>query len=791
MYLFDWLRRSITGKMLLLTVLLSVGLWLSMDWFQERELRAAFVHEMTEELAVSSVDDRRLFDMKVRETSSAVRLITTQKRFVDYLHNLQQDWDGQITYHAPSTLPDWLPAPSIMRVFFNSRYALLLDAGNNLRDVYIHGGGSMLEQELPEDLLYPGILIHKLSHNPFILTMVDGFPYIIAAREVREKGRYQGMLLLASPLDSRYLEETVNQQNHNTILAIVDSDTHEILSSSNEEAVPSGSQLEQVEGYLQTGKSFFDYGASDLTVQLSSMIATRDVEQRIDHILQMNTRQRSILVGVLLAAFIGLSLWMSTRIKLLSQHVRARSQKLLGISVGQMHHDDELMALQYQVDRFANEVERVRSELKMQLRTQLILSDNLEDKNQHLESLNEQLHNAMEEARQANQAKSDFISAMSHEMRTPMNAILGFAQLLQDDANLSAEQHENIDDIIHAGQHLLDLINEVLDLAKIESGSINLHPKNLLFADIIAMCRKLVEPLAKKHQITLHIDESCHDDQYVYCDYLRVKQILLNLLSNAIKYNTAQGSVWMNCERGAEYLTIRVRDTGTGIEQSSLEKLFEAFNRLGAENSDIEGTGIGLLITRQLIEMMGGKLGIESKAGEGSTFWFTLPLGDSAQNTTATRQAGSLHPLMKLQTPSFGAGFSLLYIEDNQVNINLIQKLIKRHTDMEMHSALRPGEGLQLATDLQPDIILLDINLPGMSGYDVLQQLRSREPTREIPVIALTANARGDEIQKGHRAGFDGYLTKPIDIKQFIQLLENMLNGLAEKHSDSKTHKHS
>jgi PAS domain S-box-containing protein len=386
----------------------------------------------------------------------------------------------------------------------------------------------------------------------------------------------------------------------------------------------------------------------------------------------------------------------------------------------------------------------------------------------------EKLKQATLEAQQANRAKSEFLSSMSHELRTPLNAILGFSQLLESEENLNAEQKENVTDIIRAGSHLLDLINEVLDLAKIESGKLELSIEPVPLNDIMSACQKLITPTAEQHGIRLQFAEGCMAGHRLRADYTRTKQVLLNLLSNAIKYNRENGSVTIHCQQQDDKLRIEVRDTGTGIPAAKQDKLFEAFNRLGAESGSIEGTGIGLLITRQLVEMMGGELGVESNLGEGSTFWFTLPW---LEQQSASPAVSPPQPQQADKALHLTGRQRVLYIEDNPVNLKLVEKLIAKQTELELISAEEPIAGIELAISEKPDLILLDINLPTMNGYEVAEKLRAMAETKAIPIIALTANAMADDVAKGEEAGFDDYLTKPIQITAFLEVLRRYLDA--------------
>lgn len=383
-----------------------------------------------------------------------------------------------------------------------------------------------------------------------------------------------------------------------------------------------------------------------------------------------------------------------------------------------------------------------------------------------------ELEVAVQNAEAANQAKSEFLASMSHELRTPLNAVLGFSQLLQGESSLAGEQRESAEEIYRAGSHLLELINEILDLSKIEAGTLELQVETFAIGDVIRSCQRLIELIAQQYGVSLSFAQECLADEWVRADITRTKQVLLNLLSNAVKYNREGGSVSVSCERQGEFLRIAVSDTGVGISEEKLAVIYEPFNRLGAEAGKIEGAGIGLTITRELVDMMGGEMGVESRPGEGSTFWFTLPWVGRE-----TVVGGSAHGRRDETLPAKIQGkMKVLYIEDNPTNLKLVKMLLERQTDCEFVAAVEPVSGIELATRERPDLILLDINLPTMSGYEVVARLKALPETRAIPVIALTANAMSDEVEKGKQAGFDGYLTKPLQVKEFMAVLRGYLS---------------
>jgi nitrogen-specific signal transduction histidine kinase/CheY-like chemotaxis protein len=403
---------------------------------------------------------------------------------------------------------------------------------------------------------------------------------------------------------------------------------------------------------------------------------------------------------------------------------------------------------------------------------------NARDITPHKEAEEALLH-AKDEADRANRAKSEFLSRMSHELRTPMNSILGFAQLL-DMGELSASQARAVERIRKAGDHLLRLINEVLDLARIESNRQTFSLEPVRVVGLLRETIDLVRPIATQYGCRLDEEIPAAADCYVRADRQRITQVLLNLVTNAIKYNRPGGEVRFLCRveaspAGDAQVAIGVWDNGPGIAPERIDELFTPFARLGAESSGIEGTGLGLSLAKRFVEAMGGSIQVESVPDVGSTFWVELPLvsspAQSAQDSSP--RSAALEQEFSIRRP-----VSILYVEDNLANLDLIEGIFAAYPAVRLIPALQGRLGLALAREHQPDLILLDLHLPDLSGEVVLQSLRADPKTSAIPVVIISADATPGRTEELRAAGAREYLTKPLDVRQFLATVERLLSEL-------------
>ncbi len=379
----------------------------------------------------------------------------------------------------------------------------------------------------------------------------------------------------------------------------------------------------------------------------------------------------------------------------------------------------------------------------------------------------EALQAAKDEAEAANRAKSEFLSRMSHELRTPLNAIMGFAQILQLDPS-AAPHRPIVDDLYTAGKRLLALINEVLDISRVEAGGLAMSPEPVSLVEVIRESLSLLAPLAARRNIRLDCDPPAVPPVCVLADRQRLGQVLLNLLSNAVKYSREGDSVTVSGTATGARVRVRVADTGPGLSPDKLARLFTPFDRLGAEATGVEGTGLGLSLSKRLVEAMGGAMGAESGPGGGCTFWFELPAAEAPAE-------GLPAPADSVLVAGPPGSHLVLYVEDNPANVRVVELALTHRPGVRLMSALQGGLGADLAAQHRPDLVLLDLHLPDLGGEEVLRRLRDDPNTRDTPVVVLSADATPRQVTRLRAAGAADYLTKPLDLRDLLRVVDSSL----------------
>jgi PAS domain S-box-containing protein len=441
-------------------------------------------------------------------------------------------------------------------------------------------------------------------------------------------------------------------------------------------------------------------------------------------------------------------------------------------TIGPIMNDDGVITHYIAIKEDITERKRIQDELKD---LNLHLEEKIKERTLDLENANVSLINANKEAQEANKAKIDFLSKMSHELRTPMNSILGFGQLLQM-GELTPVQEKGVQHILDSGKHLLNLINEVLDISRIESGRISISVEPIEVYEVINEIKDSLLFSANQKNISLNTQLNNTVPTYIRADRQRLKQVLINLTNNAIKYNNEGGEVTTSVdikqtsEDGYTPIRISVTDTGWGVDEKDLERIFIPFERIGAEKSNVEGTGLGLAVVKQLVDLMGGKVGVKSAPGKGSTFWIELQQCESQLDLIQKEATLSQHTAIHNQE------VVVLYIEDNMPNIELVQEIIDtKRKGIKLVIHMRGNGALEKAIEVKPSLILLDLNLPDKRGNDILLELKGNEETKQIPVIVISADAMPNQVSILKASGATNYLTKPIEIKSFLAAVDEII----------------
>lgn len=634
-----WRRVPLAVKMLVLIGLVGAAVWATLDLVQTARVRKVLTSELAERLEQQSRKNRTRFDAYVIAYERTARLTAARKDLIDYVQGAVFMRSRTMRRYRDD-IPPWLPQPSVLRSLVRIRYAALLDLPGRVREFFQYRSA-----DPPPALLRPTPLLVMLSRSQSYMTLIEGAPYLITSTDVEGRGGSPAaILMLACPLDAEFLEQSQGPGSQGDIIALLKEDGLTVVASSRPELLPPGSSLAaEKEKFVVMGKSFFDQGASDLLVQFTSLAATSEVEAVGAAILKTDKQHRVLASLVLILTFAAIMFRLTRRVRGVTETITDFSQRVLKVpGTDAAVSGDELFILETQFQRLADEIARNREALLAKTRE---LEQKVRERTQDLAA-------AAARAESASKAKSDFLANMSHELRTPLSNVIGFSEVIADGSAgpVSAEQMRYLDIIADNGRHLLGLINDLLDLSKIESGRMDLELCTINLKRLIEDVVSLFSEAAAKQRIDLAADIDGSVGMAAV-DERKLKQVLINLMGNALKFTPEGGSVRVSVRRvgsqqsafgsqrlsteddrlTTEAIEISVEDTGIGIKDEDIPKLFQPFQQLeSAMTKRFKGTGLGLALSKQYVELHGGVFSVESRAGAGSRFSFVLPLHPEA-----------------------------------------------------------------------------------------------------------------------------------------------------------------